>query len=50
VLKAPDFKEKLSVEAVEPMPMSSEQFSAYIKKDLDRWTHLAKDRHIELDS
>ena len=50
VLKAPDSKEKLSVEAVEPMPMSSEQFSAYIKKDLDRWTHLAKDRHIELDS
>ena len=50
VLKAPDFREKLSVEAVEPMPMSSEQFSAYIKKDLDRWTHLAKDRHIELDS
>ena len=50
VLKPPDFRENLSVEAVEPMPMSSEQFSAYIKKDLDRWTHLAKDRHIELDS
>jgi hypothetical protein len=50
VLKVPDFKEKLSIEAVEPMPMSSEQFGAYIKKDLERWTHLAKERHIELDS
>jgi len=50
VLKAPDLREKLSIEAVEPMPMSNEQFGAYIKKDLERWTQLAKERHIELDS
>ena len=50
VLKEPDFREKLSVEAVEPMPMSIEQFTQFIKRDLERWTTLAKERHIELDT
>jgi tripartite-type tricarboxylate transporter receptor subunit TctC len=50
VLKAPDLREKLSVEAVEPMPMSSQQFADYIKADITRWTKLAKDRNIQLDN
>ncbi len=50
VLKAPDLREKLSVEAVEPMPMSPEQFAAYIKADIARWTKLARERNIELDN
>ena len=50
VLKELDFREKLSVEAVEPMPMSIEQFTQFIKRDLERWTTLAKERHIELDT
>ncbi len=50
VLKAPDLREKLAVEAVEPMPMSPEQFATYIKADIARWTKLAKDRNIELDN
>ncbi|MDM0105531.1 tripartite tricarboxylate transporter substrate binding protein [Variovorax sp. J22R24] len=50
VLKAPDLREKLSVEAVEPMPMSPQQFSDYIRADIARWTKLARDRKIELDS
>jgi tripartite-type tricarboxylate transporter receptor subunit TctC len=49
-LSAPDLKEKMSVEAVEPMPMSTEQFAKYIKADLAKWTKLAKERNIELDS
>ena len=48
VLRAPDLREKLSVEAIEPMVMSSEQFAAFIKTDIARWTKLAKDRKIEL--
>ena len=40
----------MSVEAVEPMPMTSDQFAQYIKSDLARWTKLAKDRNIELDN
>lgn len=50
VLKAPDLREKLSVEAIEPQVMSPEQFAAFIKTDIARWTKLAKDRKIELES
>ena len=50
VLKAPDLREKLAIEAIEPMVMSPEQFAEFIKKDIARWTKLAKDRKIELDS
>jgi len=50
VLKAPDLREKLASEAIEPMVASPEQFAAFIKTDIARWTKLAKDRKIELDS
>ena len=50
VLKAPDLREKLSVEAIEPQPMTPEQFAAYLKAELARWTALAKARNIQLES
>jgi len=50
VLSAPELKEKMSVEAVEPSYQTPEQFAQYIKQDLARWTKLARDRNIELDS
>jgi tripartite-type tricarboxylate transporter receptor subunit TctC len=50
VLKAPDMTEKLAVEAIEPIVMSPEQFVAFIKTDIARWTQLAKARNISLDS
>ena len=50
VLMAPDLREKLSVEAIEPIVMSPEQFAAFIRADIARWTRLAKERKIELDS
>ncbi len=49
VLKAPDLAEKLASEAVEPWPMTSEQFGQYIRDDIGRWTALAKARNIHLD-
>jgi tripartite-type tricarboxylate transporter receptor subunit TctC len=49
VLKDPDLRERLSVEAVEPMPMTPEQFGAYIRADIARWTALAKAKNIRLD-
>ena len=49
VLAAPDMKEKLAVEAVDPMPMSPEQFGKYIQGEVARWTALAKERNIHLD-
>jgi len=50
VLNAADLREKLSVEAIEPQVMSPEQFSAFIKTDIARWTRVAKERNIHLDS
>ena len=49
VLGAADLRDKLSVEAIEPMVMQPEQFAAFIKADIARWTQLAKDRHIALE-
>jgi tripartite-type tricarboxylate transporter receptor subunit TctC len=50
VLKAPDLREKLSIEAVEPIVMSPEQFGQFIVTDITRWTALARARNIQLDS
>jgi len=50
VLAAPDMRDKLSVEAIEPMPMSAEKFGQYIRADIARWTQLARARNIHLDS
>ena len=50
VLKALDLREKLSVEAIEPIIMSPEQFGDFVKTDIARWTQLARERKIELDS
>jgi tripartite-type tricarboxylate transporter receptor subunit TctC len=50
VLAMPDLRDKLSAEAVEMMPMTPAQFGEYMKKDLARWTNLARDRNINLDN
>ncbi len=50
VLQAPDMREKLSIEAIQPMPMTAEAFGNYVKADLARWTKLAKERNINLDA
>ena len=49
VLRAPDLRDKLAVEAIEPIVMSPDEFSAFIKTDIARWIKLAKERKIELD-
>ncbi len=49
VLKNPELNQKLSVEAIETIIMSPEQFAQFIKTDIARWTKLAKERHIELN-
>ena len=38
VLKSPDLSEKLAGEAVEPWPMTPDQFGDYIRSDIARWT------------
>ena len=48
LIVAPELKEKLSGEALEPMPMSPEQFAEYIKNDIAKWSKLVKARKIEI--
>lgn len=50
ILTQQDFKDKLSSEAVALKPMTPSHFQAFIKSDIERWTQVAKDRKIELDS
>jgi tripartite-type tricarboxylate transporter receptor subunit TctC len=49
VLKAPDLADKLAGEAVDPWPMTPEQFGQFMRADIARWSALAKARNIHLD-
>lgn len=49
VLKAPELAEKFAGEAVDPQPMTPEQFGQYIRSEIARWGALAKARNIHLD-
>jgi len=48
-LAAPALRERLAGEALEPMPMTPEQFGDFIRADIARWSALARERHISLD-
>lgn len=50
VLKSPDLREKLSIEAIEPITMTPDEFGAFIKAEVTRWTAIAKARNIQLDN
>ncbi len=48
-LASPQLRERLAGEALEPMPMSPDQFAKFIQADIARWSKLAKDRNIHLE-
>ena len=48
-IESPELRERLSGEALEPMPMTPEQFAQYIRDDIARWSKLAKARNIEIN-
>jgi tripartite-type tricarboxylate transporter receptor subunit TctC len=43
------FQERLANEAIDPMPMTPEQFGRFIQADIVRWRDLARERKISLD-
>ena len=49
VLNTAELRKQLSSEAVEPWPMTPEQFGEYIRSEIARWTALAKARNIRLE-
>ena len=50
VLRDPELREKLSVEAVEPWPMTPAEFGKFVQSEVDRWTALARARNIQLEA
>ena len=48
-IAAPALQQRLVAEAIEPMPMSPEQFADFIKSELERYVALARERNIRLD-
>ena len=48
MLETLKLRERLSGEALEPMPMTPEQFGRYIEDDLARWREVAKEGKIEI--
>ena len=49
VLSAPDLREKLAGEAVEPQAMSPEAFGKYIQADIARWSALVKSQNLHIE-
>jgi len=48
-LAAPALQQRLVAEAIEPMPMTPQDFGAYIQSELERYTQLARQQNIRLD-
>jgi len=48
-LASPTLQQRLVAEAIEPMPMTPEQFGQFIQSELARYVALAKERNIKLD-
>ena len=48
-IAAPALQQRLSGEAIEPMPMTPEQFGKFIQADIAHWSALARERKISLD-
>ncbi len=49
-ISTPELRERLSGEALEPMPMTSAAFAAFIAAEVDRWTKLVRERNIEINT
>ena len=48
-IQSPALQQRLASEALEPMPMTPEQFGEFIRADIARWSALARERNISLD-
>ena len=48
-LASPVLRERLSAEAIEPMPMTPGEFGEFMRADIARWSALARERNISLE-
>ncbi len=48
-ISTPEVRDKLAAEALEILPMSPDQFGAYVKADIAKWGRLIQVRKIDID-
>jgi tripartite-type tricarboxylate transporter receptor subunit TctC len=48
-IATPELKQRLSGEALEPMPMTPEEFGRFMAADIAKWAKLARERNIKLE-
>jgi tripartite-type tricarboxylate transporter receptor subunit TctC len=48
-LNSPSLRARFAAEAIEPMPMTPEQFGRYIEADIARWRTLVRERKLQLE-
>jgi tripartite-type tricarboxylate transporter receptor subunit TctC len=48
-IASPSLRERLSSEAIDPMPMTPAEFGRFIQAEIARWTRLARERGISLE-
>jgi tripartite-type tricarboxylate transporter receptor subunit TctC len=48
-ITSPTLKQRLSGEAIDPMPMAPEEFARFIQVDIARWSALARERKISIE-
>ncbi|MGQ0752657.1 MAG: tripartite tricarboxylate transporter substrate-binding protein, partial [Betaproteobacteria bacterium] len=49
VLSLPDVREKLAAQGAEPLGNTPGQFAEQIRRDLARWTKVAKEANVRID-
>ena len=49
LLATAELRDKLSGEALQPMPMTPRQFGAYMEAEITRWTRVARANNIDAD-
>ena len=48
-IATPELRQRLSGEALEPMPMTPEEFGRFMAADIAKWSKLARERNIKLE-
>ena len=48
-IATPELRQRLAGEAMEPMPMTPEQFGRFMAADIAKWAKLARERNIKLE-
>jgi len=49
VLAAPDFRQRIIGEAVEPIGSTPEQFAEYIRTEMTKWAKVVKEAKVKID-